>query len=454
MRLLSIVVLMTAVAGLCPAAVPAAANDPAQSVDELFKPVAGGKSPGASVAVLRDGQVVFMKAYGMADVEKGVPNSPATIFRLASVTKTFTAIAVLQLVESGKLKLDDTLSKYVPEFPNSEKIQISQLLSHMAGVPDFVSLEEAGRKGLEFAPGTRINYSNNGYHLLGKVIEKVSGQPWDEYLKQRIFTPLGMLHTGYDNTPSLAGRATPYVAGADGAYAAIPLPDAREAYAGGGLYSTVEDMARWVQALPLGKLLRPETLELATTPGTLADGRRTSYGYGWMTSTFRGLREVGHGGDITGYNSFVARYPDEKLTVIVLENMGMRPAGPLPDAVNLAHQIAEIWLAGRLQKPEARPNFAVSVSTLDSYAGRFKLDAPDPVIQAMGRFLTFVRDGDRLAAEVNGQKVPLDAKSETVFQAFGSPAVLTFIAGRGGKSPEVVVTLMGLREFHAFRAEP
>ena len=450
MRLLFIAVLMTALAGLC----PAAAVDPAQSVDELFKPVVGGKSPGASVAVLRDGQVVLMKAYGMANVEKGIPNSPATIFRLASVTKTFTAIAVLQLVESGKLKLDDALSKYVPDFPNGEKIQISQLLSHTAGVPDFISLEEAGRRGLEFAPGTRIDYSNNGYHLLGKVIERVSGQPWDEYLKQHVFTPLGMSHTGYDRNPELAGRATPYVVGADGAYASIPLPDAREADAAGGMYSTVEDMARWAQALPLGKLLRSETLELASTPGTLPDGRRTSYGYGWMTSTYRGLREVGHGGDITGYNTFVARYPDEKLTVIVLENMGMRPAGPLPDAGNLAHKIAEIWLADRLQKPEARPNFAVSTSTLDSYAGRFKLDAPDQVIQAMGRFLTFVREGDRLAAEVNGQKYQLDAKSETVFQALGSPAVLTFIAGKGGRSPEVVVTLMGLREFHAFRAEP
>jgi hypothetical protein len=173
-----------------------------------------------------------------------------------------------------------------------------------------------------------------------------------------------------------------------------------------------------------------------------------------MTSTYRGLREVGHGGDITGFNTFVARYPDEKFTVIVLENMGMRPPGSLPDAGNLAHQIAAIWLSGRMQNPDARPNFAVSPSTLDSYVGRFKLNAPDAVVQAMGSLLTFSREGDHLAAEVNGQQIPLDAKSEAVFQAFGSPAVLTFIRDKDGKCTEVVVTLMGLREFHAFRVEP
>jgi CubicO group peptidase (beta-lactamase class C family) len=351
------------------------------------------------------------------------------------------------------LKLDDPLSKYVPDFPNGDNVRISHLLSHTAGVPDFISPEEASRRGLEFEPGTRINYSNNGYQLLGRVIEKVSGQPWDEYLKEHIFAPLGMAHTGYDKTEELTGRATPYLVGKDGSYAPVPAQDARDAYAAGGLYSTVEDMSRWEQGLDSGKLLRAETLARATTPGVLSDGRETAYGFGWMTSNYRGLREVGHGGDITGFNTFVARYPDEKFTVIVLENMGMRPPGPLPDAGNLAHQIAAIWLAGRMQEPDARPNFAVSTSVLDSYVGRFKLDAPQAVVQAMGSLLTFYRQGDHLAVEVNGQKLPLDAKSATVFQAFGSTAVLTFIPGKGGKCLEVVVTLMGLREFHAFRDE-
>ena len=143
---------------------------------------------------------------------------------------------------------------------------------------------------------SRINYSNNGYQLLGRVVEKVSGQPWDEYVRDHIFKPLGMKDSGLDRTQELAGRATGYLAGDDGAYTAIAVQDAAGANSAGGLYSTLEDMIRWEQGLSSGKLLREETLQRASLPGKLKDGRTTAYGLGWMTSTYRGLREVGHGG--------------------------------------------------------------------------------------------------------------------------------------------------------------
>ena len=337
-----IATLVLAAFSLCAATPPGAEK----KIDELFRPIAEIKSPGAAVAVVRNGQVIFTKAYGMADVANGVDNSPGTIFRLASITKTFTAVAVLQLMEGGKLKLNEPLSKYMADFPNSEKILISHLLSHTAGVADFIPYEELQKRPLEFEPGSRISYSNNGYSLLGRVIEKVSGQPWDEYLRDHIFLPLGMKHTGYDRTQELAGRATGYLAGADGQYKPIPPQDAFGAYAGGGLYSTVEDMVRWDLGLSSGKLLRQETLERASTPGLLTDGRRTVYGLGWMTTNYRGLREVGHGGDITGFNTYFARYPDSQLSVIVLSNVGMRPPGPVPVSADLVHRIAEIWAGG------------------------------------------------------------------------------------------------------------
>lgn len=422
-------------------------------VDELFRPVADGRMPGAVVAVIHHSKPLLLKGYGMADVEKGVLNSPATIFRIGSVTKSFTSIAVLQLVESGKLKLRDPLSKYLPEFPNGARIRISQLLNHTAGVPDFISYGEMQRRPLEFEPGSRINYSNSGYQLLGKVIEKVSGQPWDEYLRDHVFAPAGMKRTGYDKTEELAGRATGYLMGKDGSYAPVAAQDARGAAAAGGLYSTAEDLVRWEQALAAGKLLGKETLEMATSPGVLSDGRKTRYGMGWMTSTYRGLRETGHGGDITGFNAYFARFPEEKFTVVVLSNTGMRPPGPLHDGGTLAHRIAEIWLGDRMQKPEARADIRVDTGILDTYTGRYKLDVSEEVARNMGTHIVIKRDGQRLIAEANGMAVSVDAKSETVFQAQGSPVELTFVPAATGKSPKIIVSLMGLREFEALRVD-
>ena len=443
----SIATFLLAALALCAATPP----DAEKRIDELFRPVTAGKSPGAAVAVVRDGEVVFMKAYGMADIAKGVANSPGTIFRLASITKTFTAVAVLQLVEAGKLKLEDPLSKYVDGFPNADQIRISHLLSHTAGIADFLPYDELKKRPLEFEPGSRIGYSNNGYSVLGRVIERVSGQPWDEYLRDHIFLPLGMKHSGYDRTQELDGRATGYLAATDGKYQPIAPQDALGAYAGGGLYSTVEDMVRWDRGLSSGKLLRPEMLERASTPGLLTDGRRTVYGFGWMTANYRGLREVGHGGDITGFNTYFARYPDDQLSVIVLSNVGMRPPGPLPVSADLAHRIAEIWLGDRMQTADALPDVKVPPGVLESYTGRYRVDAPPVIIQNMGSHIVITRQGDHLMAEANGMKLPLLAKSDTVFQAPGSPAELTFVCGGSERCSKMIITLMGLREFAALR---
>jgi CubicO group peptidase (beta-lactamase class C family) len=447
MNTLQSIVLLSCVLSSGLAAVPGLE----ERVDELFRPVSGGKSPGAAVAVVRDGNVVLMKAYGMADVEKGISNSPSTIFRLGSVTKSFTAIAVLQLVEDGKLRLEDPLSKYLEGFPRGDEIRISNLLSHTAGLPDFTPYEELKKRPLEFDPGSRINYSNSGYFVLGHIIEKVSGQPWDEYLRDHVFTPSGMKHSGYDKSKTLDGRATGYLVEDDRLYHAVAADDALGAYAAGGLYSTVEDLSRWEQALAAGKLVRKETLEMASTPFTLAGGRRARYGLGFMTATHRGLEEVGHGGDITGFNTYVARYPRERFAVIVLSNTGMRPPGPLPTAGDLAHRIAEIWLADSMQKPEERIAMHVDPKILDLYTGKYRLDAPEVVLQNTGTHIIVTRSGDRLVAESKGMRFPLDAQSKTVFQAVGSPAEFTFVCGTADRCESLVVSLLGLREFRAIR---
>jgi len=425
-------------------------------LDQLLEAIAGKPLPGVAVGIVRDGRVEAIKVAGMADVAAGTAITPSTIFRLGSVTKSFTALAILQLQEQNRLSLTDPLSKYVPDYPHAPRITVEQLLGHTAGVPDFLPMEEVFKRPLDADPGTRINYSNNGYLLLGRVIERVSGLPWEAYLKRHVFDRAGMTRTGYDADPLLPGRATGYQLSGNGTYTPVSAGDARGAQAAGGLYSTIEDMTRWELALASGKLVRPETLARASAPGLLPGGRRAAYGLGFMTGSYRGVREVGHGGDITGYNSYVARYPDERFTVIVLSNVGLRPAGPVPDAGKLARAVAEFGLAGRLKAAEEPVRVAVPPAVLDTYVGVYRLEAPDIVIRNMGgRDIRVLRDGDRLTGEVGSVRMPLDARSPTEFQAAGSPAALTFIpAGvAGAPCPELVVTLMGLREYRAARVQ-
>jgi D-alanyl-D-alanine carboxypeptidase len=439
-------------AGPLPAADPL---DPiAFRIDELFKSVTPGKSPGAAVAVVRNGRAIVTRCYGMADVEKDVPITPATIFRLASVTKPFTAIAVLQLAERGKLSIDDAVSKYLPEFAHGATVRISHLLSHTAGIADFISYDEALKRPLEFEPGSRINYSNSGYQLLGRVIEKVSGMSYEDYLRKHIFSPLGMRNSGYDKTEVLPGRATPFLLDKDGYYKPVRAQDAAGAYAAGGLYSTILDMVQFEQGLTSGTLLRKPTLERASTNAIVAGGRKIAYGQGWMTRNHRGLREAGHGGDITGFNTYIARYPEHGLAVIVLSNTGMQPPGPLPAAGDLAHSIAELYLGDRMEKSGTRPTVRVAVETLDRYCGTYKVEAPAVVLRNLGEVMTISRDGDRLTAAVGPLKLPLEAYSDVTFQATGSPAELTFTPGANeSKAASFMISLLGLREFRAVRVD-
>lgn len=458
---LSPTVLIILVLGILPLSIRAqdrtgqAASPPAlpAQVDQLLRPVSAGKCPGVAIGVVRDGRPILMKGYGLADVEKGLPITSATIFRIGSVTKSFTSLAVLQLVERGKLRLDDPLALYLPDFPRAGEIRIRHLLSHTAGVPDFVSYEQARKLPLEFTPGTRINYSNTGYNVLGRIIEKVSGQKYAEYLRAHIFQPAGMTHSGYDTTADLPGRARGYLLDDKGAYLPIPPGDVAEAFAAGGLYSNIEDLVRWEEALEQGTLVKKQILDEASTPYQLADGRRTGYGFGFMTGRQRGLREVGHGGDIDGFNAYLARYPDQHFAVIVLSNTGMRPPGRVPEAGVLAHRIAEIYLGEFMAKPEAPRVVQVAPATLDTYVGRYEIEAAGPIVAAMGKYLTITRDGDHLVGEGKMGKMPLTASSPTTFSAPGSPAEITFVRDAQGKVSGMTINLMGLREFPAHRLD-
>lgn len=314
-----------------------------------------------TVLVGIDGKVVFEKAYGSADEEWGVPNTPKTKFRIASLTKQFTVACILLLEERGRLHVQDLVSKYLPEMPAAWKgVTIHQLLTHTGGVPNAehsskrsANMDDriaatpgeliAGVAGqpLDFRPGTKWNYSNTGYILLGLLIEKLSGQSYADFLKSNVFYPLGMTDSGYDRASEiLKARASGYDI-SNGQLSNADFIDMSVPFSAGGIYSTVEDMFRWNEALAHpGKLLTADSLKHMFTeyPEAIHEGQH--YGYGIVISRQKfGRLLYYHGGGVNGFSSVIQRYPDEQLCIVVLSNLATYKPWELGDhiAANIFH---------------------------------------------------------------------------------------------------------------------
>lgn len=354
------------VAAACIAASPslAAAQAPAQARTQALdayveQTLATHKLPGASIAVVKDGQVVVAKGYGLSNVEAATKATENTVYQLASVTKQFTAAAILMLVEDGKLSLDAKVTELLPGLPAAwAPVTIRHLLSHTSGIksytdvfgaektPDDKVFTSAGIVALvadaplQFTPGERFAYCNTGYYLLGLVIEKVSGKKYADFLAERIFTPLGMTSTGLDDyADARPQRAKGYLL-ADGASKPAPHTHPSQPFAAGALVSTVVDMAKWDAALNARKLLKPASYDAMWTPFTFNDGKKSGYGFGWQLEPYRTRPRQAHGGGITGFSTFISRYPEEKVTVIALVNQGGNGGGLL------ANGVAEIYVPG------------------------------------------------------------------------------------------------------------
>ncbi|WP_051003708.1 serine hydrolase domain-containing protein [Sphingobium sp. SYK-6] len=300
-----------------------------------------------AVLVARDGVPLIDTAYGMASHELGVPNTPETVYHVASLTKQFTAMVIIQLRDRGKLEVGDPICTYLADCPAAWKpITIRHLLTHSSGIPNVSSLpdwdDELSLKRytraefvdlfralpLEFTPGEKYSYSNSGYFLLGLIIERVSGSAFDQFLKANIFTPLGMTHSGYDdNRAVIPGAATGYYSrGTDFITATYVDPSTR--LGDTGIVSTTGDLLRWDQALYTEKLVSRQSLDEIFTP------YRNGYGYGWEIGTRFGRRTVAHSGSDGGFSSYILRFPDDRLTVIVLGNGDRMSAAKA--AVNLS----------------------------------------------------------------------------------------------------------------------
>jgi CubicO group peptidase (beta-lactamase class C family) len=308
-------------------------------VDALVKEVMASEHiPGLALAVVRDGKMLKEAGYGLADIESKAPVTPDTIFRIASVSKQFVATAIMMLVEEGKLGVEDPISRCLEGTPASwSGISIRHLLNHTSGIPDFINedipvnpshdgfdervLKAVAARPLHFAPGDEWRYSNSNYHLLGMIIRKVTGMAYGDFLRERIFKPLGMTNTAVSSrSGKVEGLATGYELNDDRLRPGDRVAASVKAYAGGGLVSTVRDMAKWDAALYGDKLVKQATLKEMWTPVRLNDGSFKRYGYGWGTVQMNGRLIVSHDGNFTGFSSTIYRAVDDRLTVIILDN--------------------------------------------------------------------------------------------------------------------------------------
>lgn len=308
-----------------------------------------------SVLVARGEQVLLSKGYGLADVAQKIPNEPTTKFRIGSVTKQFTAVAILLLEERGKLSVDDLVKKHLPDAPAAwDKVTIFHLLTHTSGIPSFTDfsdyatfktvattseklVEHFRDRPLDFEPGTRKSYSNSGYVLLGYLIEKISGRTYAEFLEENVFKPLGMTDSGYDTGKGVAHEALGYQPGSDGPRPA-DFVDMSVPYSAGSLYSTALDLWKWNRGLFGGKLLSEDSVRRMTTPF------KDYYGFGVGVGWLHGHQVVGHAGGIEGFSVFLMCFPDEQVTVAVLGNL----SGPDPQMI--ARELGAM-MHGELQPP-------------------------------------------------------------------------------------------------------
>jgi CubicO group peptidase (beta-lactamase class C family) len=346
-------------------------------IDEAYKP----GEPGGVVLVSRNSQVVYERAFGMANVELNVPMQTNAVFAIASMTKQFTAVAALQQIENGKFSLSDTVGKFLPDYPaHLKRISIEQLLTHTAGVPNAKSVSSLLGMGrgwlsadqvmatfkdqpLDFEPGTRWAYSNSGYQLLGYVIEKVTGEPYPEFIEKTILKPLGMENSLWGNDMRVVpNRAAPYLFTRNGLENAVN-GNVQIAWAAGALQSTARDFLKWHTALMAGSVIKKATLERAWSPGRLRDGTQTNYGYGWFLGVLQGTRVVEHGGNMGGFMSHVMYLPREDILVeVFLNSRGKR----LPELI--ATDIAAVAIG----RPLIIKAIALPQEVVQSYAGLYR----------------------------------------------------------------------------------
>ncbi len=407
-------------------------NSVAQSDDKVYDAVFQNyyksDSPGATVLIAKDGKVIYRKAYGLANMELNVAMKPENILELGSITKQFTAVAILMLMQQNKLSLQDPLSKYIPDYPKGSEITIHHLLSHTSGVKNYTDMpsfrtlasedmtpmeliEVFKNEPLDFEPGEKFNYSNSGYILLGYIIEDVSKTSYEEFIENSIFKTVGMNHSLYGSkTEIIPNRASGYQPNQEDGYQNAEYLSMTLPYAAGSLMSNVDDMLLWNQAIHNNKLISEKSKLLAFTNYTTNNGKPIFYGYGWMPNELANEKTLEHSGGTFGYSTFGLYAPKQNYYVIVLTNSnGISPSEPalLAAAIALGKPIINL------------SNPKITEKQLKKWVGTYVYE--DQTI----RYITF-KEGSLYSQRKDGEPFKLITLSETEFASEGSLTTLTF----------------------------
>jgi CubicO group peptidase (beta-lactamase class C family) len=424
---------------------------PVSRMEQIVQDSVSRKVFMGTVLVARGDEILLDKGYGFANLELNVPDTPPTKFRLGSVTKQFTAAAIMLLQERGKINVNDLVKKYMPDAPAAwDKITIFNILTHTSGIPNYTNFPDYPAlqaipttpqklvarfidKPLDFQPGEKYSYSNSGYIVLGYLVEKLSGETYEKFLQENIFTPLGMNDSGYDsNTAIIPHRAEGYAPGPTGTVNA-DYTDMTVPFSAGALYSTTEDMLRWEKGLFGGKLLKPESLVMMTTPF------KNNYAFGLEVRTVNGHKVINHSGGIQGFNTMVSYYPDDKLEVIVLSNIN----GAAPQ--DLSTKLAAVAHGEKVILSSERKQIQVDAKVFDGYAGRYQLMA--------NAIVTVTREGSHLFSQVNTQpKSEIFPEAENDYFMKDADAQITFVTDGQGHATELILHQNG-QDRHAKRIE-
>lgn len=425
--------------------VPAQNLEP--KIDQILREVfPDAEGPGGTALLVKDGEVLYHKAFGLANLELDVAMRPDYIFRIGSITKQFTASAILKLMEEGKLSLQDDITKFIEDYPtHGHTITVEHLLTHTSGIRSYTGLpkwtaEERKRdftpkemvdyfknEPMDFAPGEQYRYNNSAYFLLGYIIEIVSGKTYAEYIHEHFFEPLGMEHSFYGNTSRIIeGRAAGYQQTND-QYKNADFLSMTQPYAAGSLLSNVTDLYTWYGAVMEGKVLSEESLAKAHATYHLNSGKPTGYGYGWGVGNVRGSPSISHGGGINGYLTASIYLPEEKVFAAVFSNCNCHPPGPS------AAKIAALAIG----KPFEWERIDMAAHILKFYEGVYESEYGDQQI------ITF-EDGQLYAMRSGGAKSPVFPYGKDKFVFEDNLVTLTFNRNRRGAIGSVTIHSLGL----------
>ncbi len=385
-----------------------------QKIDSILQAFAKKDMFAGSVSISKNGTTLLSKGYGMANYSYDVPNTAQTKFKLASVSKQFTAMAIMMLQEQGKLNVEDKLTKYISDYPNGDKITIHHLLTHTSGIYNFTNdtnyesimvqphtltkiISYFKDKKLDFEPGEKFSYSNSGYILLSYIIEKASGKTFPEFITTQIFEPLGMKNSGvFDGNKLVKNLALGYTEGDNGlentAYIDMSVPSGA-----GALYSTVEDLLLWDRAFYSEKLVKQATLDKIVTP------YKDKYAYGWFVDSYMGRPLIYHKGGIQGFSTIISRYPKDEVCIVVLKNIDNQMAFQ-PNKICRA-----IMFDDKYELPVEHVAIKIDKAIGQKLCGEYELEP--------GFVMTTTFDGERMFVQATGQP-KLEIFSEGAYSYF------------------------------------